>query len=342
MLKVLITTMSLLPLFAIEPAQAQPATTQTLEKVTPENYIRAETDRNFENIAKLAGGVNRVFSIRRPTPLDQQTIVRMNRDTLYAGVVVNTQGGATITLPEVPAGRYISAEVIDNDSYCPTVFYTAGTHALPTNATKYLLVAVRIQVFNASDPAEIALVNKLQDQIVIRANSAGPFPPMRWDPVSLKALSAQYDKDAAHYSSWKGMMGPKGQVDEKTRHISVAAAFGLLPEWDATYLNYAGDPNPQNCYRATYQIPENKAFWSITLYGSDGYMKSEDSIVNGHNVKLNPDGTFTAYFGSKSACGDLPNRLDITEGWNFLMRIYRPGPPILDGSYKLPTAEVVK
>jgi hypothetical protein len=44
------------------------------------------------------------------------------------------------------------------------------------------------------------------------------------------------------------------------------------------------------------------------LYGSDGYMKSEDSTVNGHNVKLNPDGTFTAYFGSKGACGDLPNR----------------------------------
>jgi hypothetical protein len=39
----------------------------------------------------------------------------------------------------------------------------------------------------------------------------------------------------------------------------------------------------------------------------------------------------------------VPNRLDITEGWNFLMRIYRPGPSILDGSYKLTNkAEPVK
>jgi hypothetical protein len=337
MLKVLLTTILLLPLLAIEPALAQ-----ALEKVTPENYIRAETDRNFENIDRLAGGINRVFAIRRPTPLDQQTIVRMNRDTLYAGVIVDTRGGATITLPEVEAGRYTSAEVIDNDSYCPTVFYTAGTHALPTTSTKYLLVAVRIQVFNPNDPGEIALVNKLQDQITIKANSADPFPPMKWDPVSLKALSAQYEKDATQYTSWKGMMGPKGQVDEKTRHIAVAAAFGLLPDWDATYLNYAGDPNPRNCYTAIYRVPENKAFWSITLYGNDGYMKSEDSIVNGHNVKLNADGTFTTYFGSKASCGDLPNRLDITQGWNFLMRIYRPGPSVLDGAYQLPKAEAVK
>ena len=75
---------------------------------------------------------------------------------------------------------------------------------------------------------------------------------------------------------------------------------------------------------------------------SDGYIKSEDSTVNGHNVKPNADGTFTAYFGSKASCGDLPNRLDITEGWNFLMRIYRPGPSVLDGAYQLPKAEAIK
>ena len=52
-------------------------------KVTPETYVRAETDRQFGIVAKMAGGVNRLFHFRRPTPLDQQNIVRMNRDTLY-------------------------------------------------------------------------------------------------------------------------------------------------------------------------------------------------------------------------------------------------------------------
>jgi hypothetical protein len=53
---------------------------------------------------------------------------------------------------------------------------------------------------------------------------------------------------------------------------------------------------------------------------------------------MNADGTFTVYFGSLETCGDVPNRLDTTEGWNFLMRVYRPGQSVLNGSYKLPDA----
>jgi len=51
------------------------------------------------------------------------------------------------------------------------------------------------------------------------------------------------------------------------------------------------------------------------------------------------DGTFAVYFGSRAGCGKVPNRLDITPGWNYLMRIYRPGKSVLDGSYKLPKAK---
>ena len=68
-------------------------------KVTPETYVRAETDRTFGNLAGLAGGVNRFHHIRTPTPLDKQTVIRMNLDTLYSVVIVDTAKGATITPP---------------------------------------------------------------------------------------------------------------------------------------------------------------------------------------------------------------------------------------------------
>ena len=47
------------------------------------------------------------------------------------------------------------------------------------------------------------------------------------------------------------------------------------------------------CHTATYQVPENNAFWSITVYGADGYMKSVDNILNASNTK--------------EACGDVSN-----------------------------------
>jgi hypothetical protein len=135
------------------------------------------------------------------------------------------------------------------------------------------------------------------------------------------------------------MMGPRGKVDEKTRHIAAAAAWGLFPEWDATYLNHSGGHDHRVCHRATYQVPENDAFWSITVYGSDGFMKSDDNIVNSSNVELSADGTFDVYFGPRDTCSEVSNRLDVTEGWNFLMWIYRPGRSVLDAAYSLPVAQ---
>jgi hypothetical protein len=313
----------------------------TMNTVTPETYIRAETDRTFGNVAGLAGGVNRLYHIRNPTPLDKQTVIRMNLDTLYSGVVVDTAKGATITLPRVQAGRFISAQVIDNDHYCPAVFYEPGPHPIRSD-TRYVLVAVRIQVFDPKDRAEVALVNGLQDQVVVSAGSEDPLPPPKWDPESLKALTSRYEKESKAFKSWKGLMGPRGKVDEARRHIAAAAAWGLNPEEDATYLMYGGEHDPGKGYSATYQVPENGAFWSITVYGDDGYMKSESCILNSSTVKLNADGTFTVFFGSKELCGDVPNRLDVAPGWNFLLRIYRPGPSVLDGSYVLPPAKPVK
>lgn len=56
---------------------------------------------------------------------------------------------------------------------------------------------------------------------------------------------------------------------------------------------------------------ENEAFWSITVDGNNGSIKSDHYIVNPSSVKLNSDGTFTVHFGSKDALGDVPNRLDV-------------------------------
>src|SRR5512137_3040365 len=310
-------------------------------KVTPETYVRAESDRTFSNLAALAGGVNRFHHIRSPTPLDKQTVIRMNLDTIYSIVIVDTAKGATITLPRAPDGRLISALVVDNDHYAPAVFYEPGPHPIPRD-TRYAAVIVRIQIMDPRDPAEVALVNGLQDQLAVSAGSADPLPPLQWEPESLQALTDRYNEEAKALRGFKGLMGPRGKVDEKRRHLVAAAGWGLNPDEDATYFMYAGEHDPAKGYAATYQVPENRAFWSITVYGADGYMKSENAILNSSTAKLNADGTFTVHFGSEELCGDVPNRLDVTPGWNFVMRVYRPGRSVLDGSYVLPPVRPVK
>jgi len=304
--------------------------------VTPETFIRAETDRYFAISMALNGAVNRLLHYRRLVPLDQQSVVRMNRDTLYSVGIVDTEGGASVHIPPMPDDRYASVYLADNDHYVPAVLYHAGDHPLPQD-TRYLAVGVRIQVFDPLDEDEIRLVNGLQDQFAIEASSSEPFQPADWDQESLTALRRKYEAEFSHYDRYPdGWQGRRGEVDESSQHLAAAGAWGLFPNRDAVYINDNPGLPESACYQATYTVPENDAFWSITVYGDDGYMKSDNNVLNAANVLLDDDGRFTARFGSADACGEVPNRLDITPGWNFLMRVYRPGPSVLDGSYTLP------
>jgi hypothetical protein len=328
-MRLLATTIGL-AVWAMAPAHAA-------DMVTPENYIRAEQDFTFAEFQRNAGSaVNRFYYVRKPTPLDAQTVVRMNRDTLYAGALVDTEGGATITIPDFPDDRYFSILVVDNDHYAPAVFYEPGTHEIPGD-TKYVVLIQRIQIMDPDDPADVALVNELQNRFEISAASDDLFPEPQWDRDSMLDLRADYEAEFQKFSQYEAdWMGPRGEVNKETRHLAVAGAQLLFPEEDAVYINYVGPPSAEACYTATYEVPPNDAFWSITIYGADGFMKDERNIVNDRNVTLNDDGTFTVYYGSEAQCGDQPNRVDITEGWNFLMRIYRPGQAVLDRSYTLP------
>ena len=102
------------------------------------------------------------------------------------------------------------------------------------------------------------------------------------------------------------------------------------------------DGGTDKCYSASYEVPENNAFWSITMYDEKAYMFSDNAILNAANTTFNKDGTFTAFYGSKEICGDVANRLDTTEGWRILMRAYRPGESVSSGQYKMPEITVVK
>jgi hypothetical protein len=84
--------------------------------VTVDNFVRAETAMQFDRSLEYSGGVNQWYHLRQPAPLDQQTVIRMNRDTLYSAAIVDISDGATLTIPET-GSRYVSVMVINEDHY---------------------------------------------------------------------------------------------------------------------------------------------------------------------------------------------------------------------------------
>src|ERR1700761_5754798 len=156
--------------------------------VTIDNFARAESDLYMGNLVKKAG-VGRFGSDREPASIDHQTVIRLNRDTLYSfGVFDLDAAPVTVTMPDA-GKRFMSMQVINEDHYVPAVYYGAGSHTLTRQyvGTRYVAVGVRTLV-DPNDPADLDAVHKLQDAIRVNQSSVGTFDVPNWDPVSQKAI----------------------------------------------------------------------------------------------------------------------------------------------------------
>ncbi len=300
--------------------------------VTLENYETAESDLAFNNVTKFIGTNEFLHFPVDAFDLDNQTVVRMNRDTIYSGAVVNVSGGATVTLPESD-GRYLSAMVVQNDHYIDQVFKTPGEHVIEAD-TDFVMVAIRIRA-NINDPEDGEKIRALQQATRISATATDPHLMPNYDMEQLEALRNELAAEAAEKGSLNNMQGARGTVDERMHLLGTAAGWGLLPDANARYLSY-GQQDGQGCFQATYSVPplNEPGFFSITMYDADGWIFSDRAILNEYNIEFNDDGTFDANFGE---CGDdAKNSLPIVDGWNFLLRVYEPRLEELD-SYTLPT-----
>ena len=69
-------------------------------QVAVEHLVKAESARMFDGIMCNTVGVNVWTRHREPVPLDEQNVIRMNRDTLYSSVTADISEGLTVTLPD--------------------------------------------------------------------------------------------------------------------------------------------------------------------------------------------------------------------------------------------------
>lgn len=309
--------------------------------VTVENFIRAETDRMFSVLQAQAGGVNRLKHDRAPTPIENQPVIRMNRDTLYSIAIVDISEGATVALP-AGGERYVSAMVVNQDHYINRILHDAGEHILTVEEfdTPWVAVAVRI-LADPADEGDLAAVNALQDQLVVDAKSSRPFEIPDYDTESFDGTRSAVLELGKHLRGFDHAFGSKKEVDPVRHLIGTAAGWGGLPDREACYISV--DPGlPLGEYKLTVRDVPVDGFWSISLYNADGFFQANDRdaySVNNITAVPNDDGSVTVRFGGCG--GGQPNCLPIMEGWNYTIRLYRPRPEVLDGSWTFPAIEPV-
>jgi hypothetical protein len=310
--------------------------------VNVDNFVRAETDRMFADLQRDAGGVNTWSHNRTPAAIDHQTVIRMNRDTLYSFAVVDVSQGATLTIPDA-GDRYASVMVVNRDHYVNRVFHDPGEHSIGVDEfdTPWVVVAARILV-DPADAGDVATVNALQDGLGLTAGSGRSFAMPDYDAQSFDrtrsaVLELANGLGAAIAGSERPAFGCKDDVDPIHHLIGTAAGWGGLPPDEAIYVGaFPGLPGDGEYSLTVRDVPVD-GFWSVSVYNAQGFFEPNDRnaySVNNITATPNDDGSITVHFGG---CADgRANCIPITDGWNYIVRLYRPRPEVKGGKWTFP------
>ena len=306
---------------------------------TAENYPTLETSRQLL-IAQGRAAVNQIAHNRKLTPTDDQPVVRMNRDTYYSFAVVDVSAGASITIPPVPEGKYVSVQPVTMDHRIQPMSYGSGTFELATHFGSHMYLVIRLD--STLSEAE---ANAIQDGMVINAASAQLFTSEPVDRESFEAIEqglraklpelvATYGADVVYGMFTAPTDDSRGMYDFDKYTVGAAVGWGGAQLADNLYESSPNYP-AEGCYSATFEDPDNGAFWSFTVYDENGFMFDDVAHMSSDIATANEDGTYTVNMG----CGDdALNNLPIsneTGVFNFIVRHYIPSERVKFGGYRL-------
>lgn len=307
------------------------------EHVNVDNFVVAETGRMFAALQSAAGGVNTFRHNSQPAPIDEQTVVRLNRDTLYSFAIADISAGATLTLPGA-GDRYMSAMIVNESHLINRIFHAAGSFELTPEefGSPHVLIAVRI-LADPDDEADLAVVADLQKEISLEALSSTPYVPAEYDAESLEETRGALLTLAKGVGGYRGMFGTAEEIIPVRHLIGTASGWGGLPESEAVYVA-VDTALPPGGYTMTMRDAPVDAFWSISVYNAEGYFEPNPAgryTINSITAEKAPDGSVAIHFVDDPETR-IPNAIPVPPGWNLLVRLYRPKAAYFDGSWTVP------
>ena len=161
-------------IFALAPAYAADA-----DKVTAENYVRAESDLQMKLWIETLDNFGKFHHNREPYE-EKRVTVRGNQDTFYSFGTFDLTSPLTITLPD-PKGRYQSLMTISQD-HSIVAYYGPKTVTLTPDVvgTRYVFLTIRTFA-NPNDEQDMKEAQRLQDAVKVEQADIGKFETPNWN-----------------------------------------------------------------------------------------------------------------------------------------------------------------
>ena len=151
--------------------------------------------------------MNRFQHTPVPTPVEEQPVIRMNRDTLYSSAIVDLAKGAELTVPDA-GGRYLSVMVVNEDHYINRVFHGAGKYSASTWTRYDTRYACRAPLRVLADPHDPDRRRRRER----RASTAWRCRPVSAEPL----MMPDYDEESASPAVRNARPGPRRTTCPRT------------------------------------------------------------------------------------------------------------------------------
>lgn len=286
--------------------------------VTTENYVVAESDWYFDGVQKKAG-VN-TWMHDDPISLDNQQVIRSNRDVVYSIAIVDVSEGATFTVPASDEFQII--HIIDEHHLFHQVVKNGETLKVSADDIQgeyvYLLARTR-------DNGDYEDTKKRQAMLKFEANSDRPYESKGFDAEEVIAFREELVRqvnDGEQPIAGHDAFG-KTLEDVNPHNYLYAAAYGWggLPMDTAQYVPL--QVTSDKCQSWTIEKPaldwNNNGYLSATFYGADGWVHVEDFYIPHSEMQDNGDS-----FSFTTNCAQGKGNATVEKGGNFLIRMYLP------------------